>query len=679
MQCVRCGAIFEGRFCPRCGAPATIPAPSASAPTPLAGWTCPRCGTLFLGNFCPRCGLPTAAWGYPPRPAPSSVRPVLTILWTLAIVAFLIFAVTDFAGLAVSPTLIIPGIQGIQSGQTVNGDLNFDLNWTPNSWGGGSALSYENTGGNPGGYLRTTLFGSGARGFWMQAFRVDGSTPFTGAVRLDVEISGGLTLGYLFVSVDSSPSDPDPNTAIAEVRFTGPMSWTITDRFFLDARLTDPGLYYLKIAFVANVTSGPVDVGFDNIRLSWATAAAVVLYVPIPAPYPLLVSRDKTLFLAYYGLIVAALFAIGAFHAIRERREFWNAVRAPIDAIGTRLRARSAWIAVGQVWMAVTFFQVAVIFLLSLADIETTTPISIDSRNVWVLLFELANAGVYEEIAFRLLLIGVPMALGSAVLRIMEVNRGASGRLPGSAGRYIAGAWRYLVGGAIRHDSPKEAHVAAWAFLFASSAIFGLAHLPGWGWWKVAPSMVAGLGFGYLFLRHGIGAAILAHFVNDYILALSLEGVGGPALEAIISLMFLGLAIAGAGFLAWYAIDGWRHLIRLIAQFRPPTRAPSTRPPPVPYVSPPPTSYAAPIPPPAATPSSSAPSRIPEGWSPGPAVGPPAAPFRDSGRIPRDYTPTYVAPPYGFPPVRFQCPSCGWVEARYDAGRFTCTRCGRAA
>jgi hypothetical protein len=604
---------------------------------------------------------------------------VLSILWTLAIVAFLVFAVTDFAGLAVSPSLVVPGIQGIQSGQTVNGDLNFDLNWTSNPWGGGSALSYENTGGNPGGYLRTALFSSGARGYWMQAFRVDGSAPFTGSVRLDVEISGPLTLGYVFVSVDSSPSDPDPNTAIGVVPFTGPTSWTTTDRFLADDRLTDPGLYYLKIAFVANVTSGTVDVGFDNIRLSWATAAAVVLYVPIPAPYAVLVSRDKTLFLAYYGLIVAALFAIGAFHALRERRELWTAVRAPIDAIGTRLRARSAWIAVGQVWMAVTFFQVAVIFLLTLSGIEPTTPISFDSRSVWVLLFELANAGVYEEIAFRLLLIGVPMALGSAVLRIMEVNRGASGHIPGSAGRYIAGAWRYLVGGAIRHDSPKEAHVAAWAFLVASSAIFGLAHLPGWGWWKVGPTMVAGLGFGYLFLRHGIGAAILAHFVNDYALSLSLEGVGGPAAEALISLLFLGLAVAGAGFLAWYAIDAWRHLVRLIAQFRPPTRARSTPAPPAQYASPPSAPYGAPIPPAGQAPPIADPNRVAEGWSPGPAVGPPAAPFRDAGRIPRDYIPAYAAPPYGFPPVRFQCPSCGWVEARYDAGRFTCTRCGRAA
>jgi len=36
--------------------------------------------------------------------------PVLSILWTLALVAFIAFAISDFAGLAVSRTLVVPGI-----------------------------------------------------------------------------------------------------------------------------------------------------------------------------------------------------------------------------------------------------------------------------------------------------------------------------------------------------------------------------------------------------------------------------------------------------------------------------------------------------------------------------------------------------------------------------------------
>src|SRR5256886_5627981 len=97
--------------------------------------------------------------------------------------------------------------------------------------------------------------------------------------------------------------------------------------------------------------------------------------------------------------------------------------------------------------MAVTLFQVDLIYLLTLAGIEPTSPINLTPQNAWVLLFELANAGVYEEIIFRLLLIGLPMAVGSVVLRIMDVNRGATGNGPGLAGRSIGGGGGHLVCG----------------------------------------------------------------------------------------------------------------------------------------------------------------------------------------------------------------------------------------
>src|SRR2546428_8119163 len=95
------------------------------------------------------------------------------------------------------------------------------------------------------------------------------------------------------------------------------------------------------------------------------------------------------------------------------------------------------------------------------------------------------------------------MALGSVVLRIIDVNRGGTGSGPGAAGRHIAGAWRYLIGGAVPPDSSKETLVVGWGFLIASSGIFGLAHAPGWGLWKGIPPMVAGPRFGSLFLRPG--------------------------------------------------------------------------------------------------------------------------------------------------------------------------------
>src|SRR5438093_274889 len=457
MQCARCGAIFEGRFCPRCGAPA-MAVPAASM-----GWPCPRCGTLFRGNFCPRCGLPTAAWGYRPPPPPSGGRSVLSVLWTLAMVGFIIFVITDFAALVAAPAFVVPGIQAIRSGQTVNSGLDFDTgNWTFNQWGSSSAATYRGAGGNPGGFLEMSLPSSGAQGYWWQAFNVEGSVPFTGAVHVDIEIAGGLTSGRLVVAVDSSNSVPDPNFAIGIVQYSGPTaSWTAAPRFLADARLADPGVYYLKVAFIADSATSPVTVGFDNMRLGWTTDAAVVVYVPAPAPIVVVFTQDQALFITYFAFIAAVILFAAGFHLVRERREIWTAFRAPLEAIGTRLKSRSAWIALGQVWMAVTFFQVLFLYLVLAAGINPSSPVNPTPRTAWFWLFELANAGVYEEFAFRLLLIGLPMAIGSVALRILEVNRHGVAGGPGAAGRYIAGAWRYLLGGAVRRDSPKETLVAS--------------------------------------------------------------------------------------------------------------------------------------------------------------------------------------------------------------------------
>ena len=93
-----------------------------------------------------------------------------------------------------------------------------------------------------------------------------------------------------------------------------------------------------------------------------------------------------------------------------------------------------------------------------------------------------------------------------------------------------------------------------------------------------------------------------------------------------------------------------------------------------------PTPYFSAMPPPVATsPDPGQPQSPTQMWPATPSAGPPAVAVRNPSRIPREYTPSYVPPPYGYPPVRFQCPYCAWVEAKYDAGHFTCTRCGRTA
>src|SRR3989475_4627312 len=135
--------------------------------------------------------------------------------------------------------------------------------------------------------------------------------------------------------------------------------------------------------------------------------------------------------------------------------------------------------------MAVTFFQVVFYYLVIAAGINPSSPVNPTPATAWFWLYELLNAGVYEEFAFRILLIGLPMALGSVVLRIIDVNRGGTGSGPGAAGRHIAGAWRYLMGGAGPPGSSEETPRGGVGVPIANSGVVRIAHPPGWGLWEV--------------------------------------------------------------------------------------------------------------------------------------------------------------------------------------------------
>ena len=642
----------------------------------------------FQGNFCPRCGLPVgmAAYPMPLRPGPSSgTRSTLSVLWILALVGFFIFIATNFAGLLLSPAYIVPGIQGIASGQNANQAFTTGIaNWTFQALNASAATStYVPTGGPSGGYVQMTLPAGNAGGEWVQAVPIHGSPPYAGEVHLDLRVQAGPSLtGVVLASLEPSPTGIDMAHA-AVFWVNGSTPWAPTPDLDVSATVTNAGTYYLKVAFIALANSGTTTVSFDNVHLGWATDAAFYFYLPLPLPLLLYISQDPGPFLGYYAFIVVAIAAAAVWYAWRDRHLTARAFTAPLDAIGTRLRSMSGWIAVAQVWMATTFFQVALIYILLFSGYAPTSPFTQTPENAWSLLFDYSAASVFEEIAFRVFLIGLPMAVGALVWRLYHA-RGP--RPPGGPRGNLLGALRYLWGGQLRKESSREALLVGGLLVLGSSLLFGLAHAPGWGWWKVLPAFVAGLGMGYVFVRHGLGAAILLHFATDGSLALALEGVGGDALALVLDLMFLALAVAGAGFLAWYLIYGWqefqdlrhrfgRHVVRQPAAVAP---GPGTLPqgwsyaPPPTWTQTPPAPYG--VPPPAPPPGYAPPP--PQGWTEPP---PAAAPQRSAIQVPPGYAPTYRPPPYGYPPVRFQCPSCGWVEAKYEAGRFTCLRCGRTA
>ncbi len=171
MPCVRCGATFEGAFCPVCGTPAAPGAPPTApgyapppgyAPgpgypyAPPVRFQCGRCGTVYEGRFCPTCGYP--AWGVwmppvgpPPTPA---LYPILNVTWILALIGFFTVLAIAIAGMAVALPQIAGGIAEIRRGATTDGT--FDAgpgDWTFHPWTAiGATGSTPATGGDPGGY-----------------------------------------------------------------------------------------------------------------------------------------------------------------------------------------------------------------------------------------------------------------------------------------------------------------------------------------------------------------------------------------------------------------------------------------------------------------------------------------------------------------------------------------------
>ncbi len=686
MVCPRCGAAFEGNFCPQCGMPSAAPA----APALAFSVTCPRCGETFQGHFCPRCGLPAGATPYAAAPVtPARVSPdfarALSVLWTVALVGFFVFIAMNFAGLLISPAYIVPGIQSIASGQSANAALTAgDANWTFQALNASAATgTYVASGGNPSGYLEMTLpAGTQVGGEWVQSVQLTGSAPYAADVELDFR---STVPGELVIAVESTRTGLNVNTAAAILPVSASGSWSNTTAIDVSNSIGDPGTYYLKVAFLAPTAPTGGSVGFDNVQMRWATNAVFYFYLPLPLPTLLYLSQDKGQFLAYYAFVVVALVASGLWYTLRERKQLAQAFRAPLENISTRLRSMSGWVAIAQVWLATTFFQAALIILLEAVGASPSSPFTSTATNAWTLLWDYSAASVFEEIAFRMFLIGVPMAVAALVLRAARAGPGPGAGVSGAGRSDLRGAVRYLWGGQLRKESSREARLAAGVLILLSGLLFGVAHAPGWGDWKVLPAFVVGLGMGYVFVRHGIGASILVHFATDGSLALTLEGIGGDPLALFTNLFYLGLAVAGAGFLAWYLLYGWEELRDLRRSYgarivRVPAAA-SNSPPPPPgswgYAPPPPAAPASPSPYGPSPPPAGPPAGPPQTWgAPPPSASPPG---RSGMQLPTGYSPTYHPPPYGFPPVRFQCPYCGWVEARYENRSFTCLRCGRTA
>ncbi|MGQ9582876.1 MAG: CPBP family glutamic-type intramembrane protease [Thermoplasmatota archaeon] len=276
--------------------------------------------------------------------------------------------------------------------------------------------------------------------------------------------------------------------------------------------------------------------------------AGMGLYILAPSPM-VFASLSGGALLGWYVALVLAIFCSLALLAWRERAAMGQRLLVLLKQLrAPDRRSSEGLVQIPQLFLAVFFFDE--LFML-VVEASGNTPQAPDFGSFprWYLYLTLAHASVYEELAARVLFIGLPLLVAYA---FAHSSRPAGGlrTIDYLRSRTRRGLRSYVLGGGF-DVGPLEA-----LFLVASAVMFGLAHVPGWDLWKVLPTFVAGLAFGYLFLTVGLHAAIVLHFSFDY-LSLGLDLLpGAGALWAPVLALWM---VVGAFYFGHYIAKafGW--------------------------------------------------------------------------------------------------------------------------
>lgn len=202
------------------------------------------------------------------------------------------------------------------------------------------------------------------------------------------------------------------------------------------------------------------------------------------------------------------------------------------DFISELLEGRSeratAIFTAGTLFVAILFFNLLFYSLVELGGAEPIVPPLGDE--MWEEIYLMTKASVWEEVISRILLIGIPLLIIDYLFRRERMLAPVD----------------YLVGGKFKLEA-----LEALIVLF-SSIMFALAHLQGWDIWKTIPSGLAGVCFGYLFVRFGLYAAIFFHFAFDF-LNIPIDFFDSPVVLLPISLIILAWIGCGVVFFIIYA------------------------------------------------------------------------------------------------------------------------------
>ena len=273
---------------------------------------------------------------------------------------------------------------------------------------------------------------------------------------------------------------------------------------------------YLAVAVVVFLMMGP-----EIMRQLFGTHD--YLFVITPAIVPIL-RIDGAVLVGVFALeamaITASYFYIAGSSALPTFREMM---------IG-KPGKHSTMLTIGGLF----FLSYLVIFvsylLVDMAGVTPNVP-DIGSEPIWAQMYSSASATVWEELISRVLLIGVPLLWIDLIFRR----------------RSLLKTRKYFLGGANRFGTVEVGLV-----LF-SAAMFAAGHVWNWDIYKVIPTTIGGLCFGYLFLKIGLHASIIFHVCFNFLSFPML--FSSPFQSALVDLMILFVWMpAGVIFFVYYLL-----------------------------------------------------------------------------------------------------------------------------
>jgi hypothetical protein len=247
------------------------------------------------------------------------------------------------------------------------------------------------------------------------------------------------------------------------------------------------------------------------------------LYIALIGVSPLVTISAEVL-QGWYYFLIAAIIISAIWMLVRSGPNFVREL-----TLKGRSRDHSPFFEMCGLMFAIFFINTVIVLVMTGMGSEPGAPT--EDIDTWELLFLLANASVWEEIIFRVLFIGVPLVAVSAIL--------------------TRDHWKSLK---ILRGGGVSIGMAEVTLVLVSACIFGFAHFEGWGAWKIFPSSLAGVAFGYVFLKHGLAAAIMLHFSFDYLSMPLLVFEDSLALQLTVGLGILLWLGVGSVFVIYYTV-----------------------------------------------------------------------------------------------------------------------------